>query len=115
MKTILEGTEEKWVELAKSLEHVKEELLMSQRHLNEVCTQRRKLHIDLQDLRGNIRVFVRVRKPIEADGVKPLSRWLFIDQHSLEVSEEELMPGARKEQKKCFAFDFVFEQSKRCF
>ena len=77
-------------------------------------TLRRKLHNQVQELKGNIRVFCRVRPPLESDPPGAAARITFPDDHSdskeLEVmgSEEKSSLGNITTKKNPFTFDRVF-------
>ena len=76
-------------------------------------TLRRKLHNQVQELKGNIRVFCRVRPPLGADEPDP-ARITFpdsgLDSKELEVmgQEEKSSLGTITTKKHAFAFDRVF-------
>ena len=77
-------------------------------------TLRRKLHNQVQELKGNIRVFCRVRPSLEADGVDTGARIAYPDDEtdSKEVEvmgqEEKSSLGNVTTKKHAFAFDRVF-------
>lgn len=77
-------------------------------------TLRRKLHNQVQELKGNIRVFCRVRPPLESDPAGDSARILFPDNQgdSKEVEvlgpEEKSSLGNITTKKNTFAFDRVF-------
>lgn len=77
-------------------------------------TLRRKLHNQVQELKGNIRVFCRVRPPLESDPAGDSARILFPDDQgdSKEVEvlgpEEKSSLGNITTKKNTFAFDRVF-------
>ena len=77
-------------------------------------TLRRKLHNQVQELKGNIRVFCRVRPSLEADGVDTGARIAYpddkTDSKEVEVmgQEEKSSLGNITTKKHAFAFDRVF-------
>lgn len=96
--------------LEDSLKDANEKLLQSQDQLYLINVERMALHNMVLDLRGNIRVFARVRPPIVSEGGKAVCAWSFIDETSLEIGSNELVPsGGRKPTKHDFAFDHVFD------
>lgn len=80
-----------------------------ERDLQAAETLRRKLHNQIQELRGNVRVYVRVRPP-RADGAQALIK--FPDamlKTQIEVaSHAESATGAPTTRQHAFAFDHVF-------
>jgi kinesin family protein C1 len=91
--------------LAQDFESAKREIFRLQNLLNVSETARRKLHNRVQELRGNIRVFVRVRPFLPSDGVE------FNEKHpSLRClpDGQGINIAAKKEHK--FAFDRVFKR-----
>lgn len=85
-------------------------LQLSQDQLYQINVERMVLHNMVLDLRGNIRVFARVRPPLEPEVDKMLCGWSFVDEASLEIHSNELVAaGGRKQTKHDFAFDHVFD------
>lgn len=71
--------------------------------------ERKELHNQVMDLRGNIRVFCRVRPPLSSEEDRSKCNWSYLDETSLEVSSiEELPSGARNN--KPVKYDFNFDQ-----
>jgi kinesin family protein C1 len=66
---------------------------------------RKDLHNEVLDLKGNIRVFCRVRPPLDCEKGRMLCGWQYMDDTSLEISSIE---SGRKQQKHEFSFDQVF-------
>lgn len=96
--------------LATSLDSTTEKLVKSQEQLYLLNIERMVLHNVVLDLRGNIRVFARVRPPLPAEEVKTLCGFSFNDEASLEIINNELgQTGARKQAKHDFSFDHVFD------
>lgn len=87
-----------------------QKLLQSQDKLYLVNIERMQLHNQVLDLRGNIRVFARVRPPLKNEGDKMLCSFNFSDETALEIMSNEMVPtGGRKQLKHDFAFDHVFD------
>lgn len=82
-------------------------------------TLRRKLHNQVQELKGNIRVFCRVRPPLESDPIDATSRIAYPDDQTdskeVEVigAEEKSSLGTITTKKHPFAFDRVFGPKSR--
>lgn len=80
-------------------------------------TLRRKLHNQVQELKGNIRVFCRVRPSLESDPVDTTAKIVFpdVESDSKEVEvlgqEEKSSLGNVTTKKHAFAFDRVFGPS----
>lgn len=69
--------------------------------------EQRDLRNTIQDLKGNIRVYCRVRPPLETEATKPLFNLHVLDACSIEVEKVELFNSARKG-KHAFSFDGIF-------
>lgn len=97
--------------LKKDFEEASEKLQMAQDQLYQINIERKVLHNMVLDLRGNIRVFARVRPPLPSEEERMLCGWSFNDESSLEIHNNELIPstGARKQTKYDFSFDQVFD------
>ncbi|XP_060516849.1 protein claret segregational isoform X2 [Cylas formicarius] len=80
--------------------------------LQNYQTERRRLHNTIQDLKGNIRVFCRVRPPINSEEMDSLQCQINIDQNVLEIrkSRESFsnITGKVQEQRGEFTFDRLF-------
>ncbi|CAD6592553.1 MAG: kinesin-like nuclear fusion protein [Alectoria sarmentosa] len=82
-------------------------------------TLRRKLHNQVQELKGNIRVFCRVRPSLESDPVDAFARIVYPDDETdskeVEVmgAEEKSSLGTITTKKHPFAFDRVFGPESR--
>lgn len=61
------------------------------------------------DLRGNIRVFCRVRPPLSMEGDRALSTWNYLDEQSLELVNFDIKTN--KQSRNEFGFDHVFHQN----
>lgn len=95
--------------LQNDYDEASKKLVTSQEQLYQMNTERMVLHNMVLDLRGNIRVFARVRPPLSAEENKQLCGWSFVDETSLEIHSNELVPtGGRKQTKHDFSFDHVF-------
>lgn len=96
--------------LSTNLDAATEKLLKSQEQLYLMNVERMVLHNVVLDLRGNIRVFARVRPPLAAEESKMLCGWQFNDESSLEIISNEIgQTGARKQARSEFSFDHVFD------
>ena len=77
-------------------------------------TLRRKLHNQVQELKGNIRVFCRIRPPLSSDSVTDTARITFpdgeTDSKEVEIMgpEEKSSLGTVTRKKNAFSFDRVF-------
>lgn len=74
-------------------------------------TERKDLHNIVMDLRGNIRVFCRVRPPLECEEDRQMSKILYTDECSLEISSMDF--SSNKMIKHDFSFDQVFHPRSR--
>ncbi|EJD48271.1 C-terminal kinesin [Auricularia subglabra TFB-10046 SS5] len=81
--------------------------------LREGETMRRKLHNMVQELKGNIRVFCRVRPALPSDAAPELADVAFPDRRDhreiVLASSSESATGAERRETWNFAFDRVFE------
>uniref|UniRef100_A0AAR5Q252 Kinesin motor domain-containing protein n=1 Tax=Dendroctonus ponderosae TaxID=77166 RepID=A0AAR5Q252_DENPD len=105
----------KYEEALKVIENTRNELSASQLSIANLKDtlikyqlERHKMHNLIQDLKGNIRVFCRVRPVLMDDGEKPLCRISFPDDHSLEISKQ--LSGELEDSKSEYSFDKVFSQ-----
>lgn len=96
-------------QVEKDLGNASDQLIKSQHQLYAINAERMVLHNMVLDLRGNIRVFARVRPPLIAESDKALCGWSFVDEASLEIVSNEPSAGGRKQLKHDFAFDHVFD------
>ncbi|XP_045782885.1 protein claret segregational-like [Maniola jurtina] len=77
--------------------------------LAAMYTDQRALRNTVQDLKGNIRVYCRVRPPLESEASKPLYNLNVLDACSIEVEKIELLNSARKgKSQHSFTFDGIF-------
>lgn len=78
-----------------------------QNMLASMYKEQRDLRNTIQDLKGNIRVYCRVRPPLESEMNKPLFNLNVVDACSIDVEKIELLNSARKG-KHSFSFDGIF-------
>ncbi|XP_041977120.1 protein claret segregational [Aricia agestis] len=77
--------------------------------LATMYSDQRVLRNTIQDLKGNIRVYCRVRPPLESEASKPLYILNVLDACSIEVEKIELLSSARKgKSQHSFSFDGIF-------
>lgn len=76
--------------------------------LASMYKEQRDLRNKIQDLKGNIRVYCRVRPPLEMEASKPLFNLNVLDACSIEVEKIELLNSARKTKAQTFSFDGIF-------
>ncbi|GAB0088250.1 Kinesin-like protein [Sergentomyia squamirostris] len=84
---------------------MREDLEACREQVFAAVTERKELHNQMMDLRGNIRVFCRVRPPLESEMERQLCGWQYLDEASLEISSTD---PKLKCQKLNFSFDHVF-------
>ncbi|CAH0604756.1 unnamed protein product [Chrysodeixis includens] len=71
--------------------------------------EQRDLRNTIQDLKGNIRVYCRIRPPLESEQNKPKFNLNVLDACSMEVEKVELLNSARKgKSQHAFTFDGIF-------
>lgn len=70
--------------------------------------EQRDLRNTIQDLKGNIRVYCRVRPPLEKESTKPLFNLQVLDACSIEVEKIELCNSSTRKGKHAFSFDGIF-------
>lgn len=77
--------------------------------LANMYRDQRVLRNTVQDLKGNIRVYCRVRPPLDSEVTKPLYNLNVLDACSIEVEKIELLNSARKgKSQHSFTFDGIF-------
>lgn len=101
----------KCANVEQDLANASNKLVMSQDQLYHINVERMVLHNMVLDLRGNIRVFARVRPPIEGlEEDRSRCNFSFPDETAMEIISNELIPASanRKPPKHDFSFDHVF-------
>lgn len=91
-------------DLAEKYEAVVEEITVCKEQLFRSNMERKELHNTVMDLRGNIRVFCRVRPPLEYEQEKPLCGWNYLDEATVEIVNYE----KNRPVNQTFNFDQVF-------
>jgi kinesin family protein C1 len=86
--------------LQRDFDAAKSLLEAAQTQLYSINIERKNLHNQVMDLRGNIRVFARVRPPLGLESERYLCDWNFTDESSLEIH--------CMDKKQAFGFDYVF-------
>lgn len=100
--------------LQQQLEEALSETNEAKEKLRKEETLRRKLHNQVQELKGNIRVFCRVRPPLESEPESDIAQIAFPDneEESKEISvmgpEEKSSLGIVSRKNNAFSFDRVF-------
>uniref|UniRef100_A0A336LWZ5 CSON004077 protein n=1 Tax=Culicoides sonorensis TaxID=179676 RepID=A0A336LWZ5_CULSO len=95
-------------ELTKKTSELNEELVKCGEQLFQANYDRKDLHNMVMDLRGNIRVFCRVRPPLPSESDRALCTWNYLDETSVELVKLE---PSGKMLKNEFSFDNVFHQN----
>lgn len=97
-------------DLVQNLTKSQDQLVESQNQLYHINMERMALHNMVLDLRGNIRVFARVRPPLKLENEKMRCQFAFTDEASMEItSTDPAQVAARKQTKHDFVFDHVFD------
>ncbi|KOB76973.1 Kinesin-like protein 14A [Operophtera brumata] len=94
-------------EALESIKKYKGDAEALQNMLASMYKEQRDLRNTIQDLKGNIRVYCRVRPPLESELNKPLFNLNVLDACSIDVEKIELLNSARKG-KHSFTFDGIF-------
>lgn len=79
-----------------------------QNMLESMYKEQKQLRNTIQDLKGNIRVYCRVRPPLESESSKPLFNINVLDACSIEVEKIELLNSSTRKGKHSFSFDGIF-------
>lgn len=82
-----EKIEQQQKEYEEKVEQQEKELQEASDQLYRANIDRKDLHNTIMDLRGNIRVFCRVRPPLEGEENRNLCSWSYNDETSLEIGE----------------------------
>lgn len=92
-----------------TIAHYKSETDILRNLLDAMHKEQRELRNTIQDLKGNIRVYCRIRPPLESELSKPLFNLNVLDACSIEVEKVELLNSARKgKSQHAFSFDGIF-------
>lgn len=89
---------------------LQEDLTVCKEQLFRANLERKELHNTIMDLRGNIRVFCRVRPPLDYEQEKLLCGWNYIDESTVEIQNYE---NKNKSGAHTFSFDHVFHPNSK--
>lgn len=93
----------------KTIAKYKSEVEILRNILDVMHKEQRDLRNTVQDLKGNIRVYCRIRPPLKSEANKPLFNLNVLDACSIEVEKVELLNSARKgKSQHSFSFDGIF-------
>ncbi|XP_061402588.1 protein claret segregational-like [Musca vetustissima] len=96
--------------LADKNANLMDEIAICKEQLFRSNMERKELHNTVLDLRGNIRVFCRVRPPLDCERDKMLCNWSYLDEATVEIASFE--PTSKgKPNAHTFTFDQVFHPS----
>lgn len=95
---------ERSTDLAERNAELLEEIDICKDRLFRSNMERKELHNTIMDLRGNIRVFCRVRPPLECEMDKQLCGWNYLDEATVEIVNYD----KNKTNAHTFSFDQVF-------
>eukprot|EP01028_Stygiella_incarcerata_P008826 TRINITY_DN396_c0_g1_i1.p1 TRINITY_DN396_c0_g1~~TRINITY_DN396_c0_g1_i1.p1 ORF type:complete len:718 (+),score=222.19 TRINITY_DN396_c0_g1_i1:130-2283(+) len=114
LETVVKARDATIETLEKELTNARERISELERKRDEDEMTRRRLHNTIQELKGNIRVYCRVRPPLPTEPDTETKAYRFLeDTDSTEMEivgpERESFDGERKEHKKfLFSFDRIF-------
>jgi kinesin family member C1 len=74
--------------------------------------ERKNLHNQVLDLRGNIRVFCRIRRPISSEMDRQLAQLGYLDEQTIEMNNSDVLNKGAKQRHE-FSFDQVFHSETR--
>lgn len=87
LKEYKEKIEQQEKEYKEKIDQQEKELQEASDQLYRANVDRKDLHNTIMDLRGNIRVFCRVRPPLDSEENRGLCAWQYNDETSLEIGE----------------------------
>ncbi|XP_023164046.1 protein claret segregational [Drosophila hydei] len=94
-------------ELMRSNEQLAADLNLCREQLFQSNIERKELHNLVMDLRGNIRVFCRVRPPLESELDRLMCNWIYHDEATVELQSLDAQ-AKNKMGQQLFSFDQVF-------
>ncbi|XP_070073697.1 protein claret segregational [Drosophila takahashii] len=94
-------------ELLRSNEQQAAELETCKEQLFQSNMERKELHNTVMDLRGNIRVFCRIRPPLECEENRMCCTWTYHDEATVELQSIDAQAKSKMGQQ-IFSFDQVF-------
>ncbi|XP_054746383.1 protein claret segregational [Anastrepha obliqua] len=101
---------ERSISLAAENKILQEDLTSCKEQLFHANLERKELHNTIMDLRGNIRVFCRVRPPLDFEREKLLCGWNYIDESTVEIQSYD---NKNKCAAHTFSFDHVFHPNSK--